>query len=116
MPQPSSPVITELRTAIGLLDNDTVAELLGVPANQPGAWLRGESIPTATDAARIAAVRDLAGALTRVYTQQMALHWLNEPTPDFADETPLAAFTAGQHDAVLNIALDLQPDVSGWPI
>lgn len=60
---------------IGLLGNNTVAELLGVAKDRPGRWVRGDGVDP-VNRAGLADLEALAGHLLAALTPEQASLWL----------------------------------------
>ncbi|MCV2489441.1 hypothetical protein OF117_08675 [Geodermatophilus sp. YIM 151500] len=69
---------------VGLLGNNTVAELLGVAKDRPGRWIRGEGID-AVNRVALADLEALVGQLLAAFTPEQASLWL------FGDNAHLGA-------------------------
>lgn len=69
-----TPAVTE--RLVGLLGNNTVAELLGVAKDRPGRWIRGEGIGSVNRLA-LADLDALVGQLLAAFTPAQASLWLS---------------------------------------
>lgn len=107
-----------LSDSINLLGNDAVADLLGVPANVPGMWLRGDTQPNKDQIDQINAVFRLAQTITMTTVHTAAVQWLYEPLPELDGASPVEAFQYGQQTTVIRIAEERLPDPLdfGYPI
>jgi hypothetical protein len=64
------------RRLIGVLGNNTAADLLGVARDRPGRWAKGDGSPDAANRTALADLEALVARLLAAFTPEQASMWL----------------------------------------
>lgn len=81
-----------------------VAEVLDVNVRTLQRWVAAESVPTGSEAFRLAAVARLVNQLRHAFTSEGVLMWLREPHRDLKGQAPLTLLDAEALPALMSLA------------
>lgn len=95
-------VLPKLATAVESLGNNTVADLLGVSASQPGRWVRRQEGISPDNQAAIIALDFVLSLLLRAMPAELAAIWLVSPNAHLGGARPADALPRYGHQRVVD--------------